>query len=132
MISVNHMFCSGGCYLHRIEDEWVADATSRGGCARFINHSCDPNCYTRIFSVEGVSKIGIYAKRTIYPGEELAYDYKVSEAAVAFCLKSTPCTDVRKNTRKGEAMPYTQGEVEGRAGVAWLVRGGDVLTAERL
>jgi SET domain-containing protein len=71
------------CAYHRIEDEWVADATTRGGCARFINHSCDPNCYTRIFSVEGVSKIGIYAKRNISRGEELAYDYKVRGAGFA-------------------------------------------------
>jgi len=56
----------------------VADATVRGGRARFINHSCDPNCYTKIFSIDGTRKIGIYAKKAVAPGEELAYDYKVS------------------------------------------------------
>jgi SET domain-containing protein len=61
----------------RIDGEWVADATVRGGRARFINHSCDPNCYTKIFTIDGTRKIGIYAKRAIALGQELAYDYKV-------------------------------------------------------
>jgi SET domain-containing protein len=55
----------------------VADATVRGGRARFINHSCDPNCYTKIFTIDGTRKIGIYAKKAIALGQELAYDYKV-------------------------------------------------------
>lgn len=63
----------------RIDSDWVADATVRGGRARFINHSCDPNCYTKIFTVDGSRKIGIYAKKAIAPGQELAYDYKVGE-----------------------------------------------------
>ena len=32
-----------GCYMFRVDDEWVVDATLKGGAARFINHSCDPN-----------------------------------------------------------------------------------------
>ncbi|KAL0361967.1 UNVERIFIED_CONTAM: Histone-lysine N-methyltransferase ATXR7 [Sesamum radiatum] len=52
------------------------DATKRGGIARFINHSCEPNCYTKVISVEGQKKIFIYAKRHISAGEELTYNYK--------------------------------------------------------
>ncbi|KAK9806164.1 hypothetical protein WJX72_003709 [[Myrmecia] bisecta] len=66
----------GSSYLFRVDTEGVVDATQRGGLARFINHSCDPNCYTKIITVEGHKHIGIYAKRLIQPGEELAYDYK--------------------------------------------------------
>lgn len=66
----------GSSYLFRIDDEWVCDATMTGGRARFINHSCDPNCYTKIVAVEGQKRIGIYSKRRIAPGEELFYDYK--------------------------------------------------------
>eukprot|EP00879_Flechtneria_rotunda_P002548 GHRR01002747.1.p1 GENE.GHRR01002747.1~~GHRR01002747.1.p1 ORF type:complete len:1377 (+),score=714.76 GHRR01002747.1:242-4132(+) len=68
-------------YLFRIDKDWVADATMIGGLARFINHSCDPNCHTKIFTVDGVSRIGIYALKNVTAGEELAYDYKVSPAA---------------------------------------------------
>eukprot|EP00250_Pteridium_aquilinum_P013680 c21500_g1_i1 orf=589-3957(-) len=66
----------GGAYLFRIDDETVVDATKRGGLARFINHSCDPNCSTKIITVEGSKKIYIYAKRHIEAGEELTYDYR--------------------------------------------------------
>ncbi|KAH8939560.1 hypothetical protein BDL97_15G042700 [Sphagnum fallax] len=66
----------GSSYLFRIDDELVVDATRRGGLARFINHSCDPNCYTKIITVEGQKKVVIYSKRPIVAGEELTYDYK--------------------------------------------------------
>jgi SET domain-containing protein len=66
----------GSSYLFRVDDDIVVDATRRGGLARFINHSCDPNCYTKIISVEGQKKVVIYSKRAISAGEELTYDYK--------------------------------------------------------
>ncbi|CAM0948849.1 unnamed protein product [Alopecurus aequalis] len=66
----------GSSYLFRLDDDYVVDATKRGGLARFINHSCDPNCYTKVITVEGQKKIFIYAKRRIYTGEELTYNYK--------------------------------------------------------
>ncbi|KAL8058173.1 hypothetical protein ABFS82_03G001300 [Erythranthe guttata] len=66
----------GSSYLFRLDDGYVVDATKRGGIARFINHSCEPNCYTKVISVEGQKKIFIYAKRHIASGEELTYNYK--------------------------------------------------------
>ncbi|KAL5206033.1 hypothetical protein ABZP36_034242 [Zizania latifolia] len=66
----------GSSYLFRLDDDYVVDATKRGGLARFINHSCEPNCYTKVITVEGQKKIFIYAKRRIYAGEELTYNYK--------------------------------------------------------
>ncbi|XP_073139885.1 histone-lysine N-methyltransferase ATXR7 isoform X2 [Henckelia pumila] len=66
----------GSSYLFRLDDGCVVDATKRGGIARFINHSCEPNCYTKVISVEGQKKIFIYAKRHIAAGEELTYNYK--------------------------------------------------------
>eukprot|EP00516_Mucochytrium_quahogii_P009598 CAMPEP_0203781812 /NCGR_PEP_ID=MMETSP0099_2-20121227/10534_1 /ASSEMBLY_ACC=CAM_ASM_000209 /TAXON_ID=96639 /ORGANISM=" , Strain NY0313808BC1" /LENGTH=318 /DNA_ID=CAMNT_0050683021 /DNA_START=635 /DNA_END=1591 /DNA_ORIENTATION=- len=65
-------------YMFRIDDEFICDATQKGSLARFINHSCDPNCFTSIISHQGVKKIVIYAKQAIDPGEELCYDYKFS------------------------------------------------------
>ncbi|KAL1220067.1 Histone-lysine N-methyltransferase ATXR7 [Cardamine amara subsp. amara] len=66
----------GSSYLFRLDDGYVIDATKRGGIARFINHSCEPNCYTKIISLEGKKKIFIYAKRHIDTGEEISYNYK--------------------------------------------------------
>lgn len=70
----------------RLDDEYVVDATKRGGLARFINHSCDPNCYTKIITVDGQKKIGIYSRRSIVDGEELFYDYKVRWSTVAYWI----------------------------------------------
>eukprot|EP00743_Colponemidia_sp_Colp-15_P008068 GILK01008743.1.p1 GENE.GILK01008743.1~~GILK01008743.1.p1 ORF type:complete len:320 (-),score=60.49 GILK01008743.1:149-1108(-) len=66
----------GSSYLFRIDTDLVIDATRHGNAARFINHSCDPNCSTRVITVDGQKKIVLYAKRDIQIGEEICYDYK--------------------------------------------------------
>ncbi|XP_068215279.1 histone-lysine N-methyltransferase 2A-like [Palaemon carinicauda] len=65
-----------GCYMFRIDDDTVIDATMHGNAARFINHSCDPNCYSRVVDILGKKHIIIFALRRIMRGEELTYDYK--------------------------------------------------------
>ena len=42
-----------------------------GGRARYVNHSCEPNCCTRIIHVGGRPKVVLYSKRAIEEGEEL-------------------------------------------------------------
>uniref|UniRef100_F1KPX5 Histone-lysine N-methyltransferase trr n=1 Tax=Ascaris suum TaxID=6253 RepID=F1KPX5_ASCSU len=68
-----------GVYMFRIDEERLVDATMAGGPARYINHSCDPNCSTRIVA-SGPNgddkKIIIIANRPISAGEELTYDYQ--------------------------------------------------------
>uniref|UniRef100_A0A914W048 [histone H3]-lysine(4) N-trimethyltransferase n=1 Tax=Plectus sambesii TaxID=2011161 RepID=A0A914W048_9BILA len=66
----------GSSYLFRIDADQVIDATKRGNLARFINHSCQPNCYAKIVTVDGDKRIVIYSKSTIKQGEEITYDYK--------------------------------------------------------
>jgi len=58
-------------FLFKIDDEYTIDATHRGSIARYINHSCDPNCE----AVWEDSRIFIEAIRNIQPGVELCYDY---------------------------------------------------------
>ncbi|XP_072319008.1 histone-lysine N-methyltransferase 2A [Eucyclogobius newberryi] len=86
-----------GCYMFRIDDYEVVDATVHGNAARFINHSCEPNCYSRVITVDGQKHIVIFALRRIYCGEELTYDYK-------FPLEDTsnklPCNCGAKRCRK--------------------------------
>uniref|UniRef100_A0A4W5P6L1 [histone H3]-lysine(4) N-methyltransferase n=1 Tax=Hucho hucho TaxID=62062 RepID=A0A4W5P6L1_9TELE len=65
-----------GCYMFRIDDFDVVDATMHGNAARFINHSCEPNCYSRVILIDSHKHIVIFALRKIYRGEELTYDYK--------------------------------------------------------
>jgi hypothetical protein len=63
----------------RIDKAQVADATVRGGRARYINHCCDPNCRPKEFyGPDGVARMGIYAHRDIELGEELHYNYHAS------------------------------------------------------
>ncbi|XP_054620989.1 histone-lysine N-methyltransferase 2C-like isoform X3 [Dunckerocampus dactyliophorus] len=65
-----------GVYMFRIDNDYVIDATITGGPARYINHSCAPNCITEVVSVEKENKIIISSCRRIQRGEELCYDYK--------------------------------------------------------
>ena len=58
-------------FLFAIDDEIVIDASVDGNEARFINHSCDPNCD----AVIDAGRIWIETVRDVSPGEELAYDY---------------------------------------------------------
>ncbi|HXG50669.1 MAG TPA: SET domain-containing protein-lysine N-methyltransferase [candidate division Zixibacteria bacterium] len=59
--------------LFEVNDRIVIDATRRGSAARWINHSCAPNCEV----VEEDERIFIEARREIRPGEELTYDYNL-------------------------------------------------------
>jgi uncharacterized protein len=61
-----------GCiWVFRVNRAWSRDAAVGGNIARFINHSCTPNCWTEVVD----RTIWIRASRRIYPGEELTYDY---------------------------------------------------------
>ncbi|CAI9116495.1 OLC1v1017657C1 [Oldenlandia corymbosa var. corymbosa] len=51
------------------------DATKKGSLARFINHSCLPNCETRKWTVLGETRVGIFANVDICSGTELTYNY---------------------------------------------------------
>ncbi|KAF4714180.1 hypothetical protein FOZ63_019128, partial [Perkinsus olseni] len=82
------------CYMFRLDEHYVVDATLRGNTARFINHSCNPNCVCRVVedpvplaseddtSFRGVVRashkkhIMIVAKNDIGAGEEITYDYQ--------------------------------------------------------
>jgi hypothetical protein len=66
-ISDNHTF------LFIVDRSVVIDGGVNGNDARFINHSCDPNCESLIDD----RRVFIEAIRTIQPGEELTYDYQI-------------------------------------------------------
>lgn len=59
--------------LFAATDKVVIDATKRGGPARWINHSCAPNCEAN----EEDGRVFIDAIRPIKPGQELSYDYNL-------------------------------------------------------
>lgn len=73
---------SGHTFLFTLNDDYVIDANHKGNRARWINHSCDPNCEAVIDEHEGKNRkkdrIYIEAIRDIKPGEELTYNYGIT------------------------------------------------------
>jgi hypothetical protein len=57
--------------------EPCACGAGQGNEARYINHCCDPNCYTKVVNVNGKKHVAIFSLRHIKMGEELFYDYMV-------------------------------------------------------
>jgi SET domain-containing protein len=64
----------GHTFLFIASNRTVIDAAVNGNDARFINHSCNPNCETVIEK----SRVFIDAVRNIKPGDELGYDYQLT------------------------------------------------------
>ncbi|MBS0325508.1 MAG: SET domain-containing protein-lysine N-methyltransferase [Proteobacteria bacterium] len=62
-------------FLFELNDGRVIDAGVRGNAARWINHSCAPNCEPY---EDDRGRVIIAARRTIRAGEELAYDYRLN------------------------------------------------------
>jgi hypothetical protein len=61
-------------FLFGLDDGRVIDPRLGGNAARWINHSCDPNCEA---VEDGTKRIYVEARRAIRPGEELTYDYRL-------------------------------------------------------
>ena len=67
-------YLAQGCiWVFRVNRAWSRDANVDGNIARFINHSCTPNCWFEVVD----KTIWIRAGRNIKRGEELTYDYKI-------------------------------------------------------
>jgi SET domain-containing protein len=67
-------YLAEGCiWVFRVNRNWSRDANVGGNIARFINHSCSPNCWFEVVD----KTIWIRAGRTIRRGEELTYDYRI-------------------------------------------------------
>ncbi|XP_033980608.1 histone-lysine N-methyltransferase ASH1L isoform X1 [Trematomus bernacchii] len=68
-------FAHSGQYCLNLDSGMVIDSYRMGNEARFINHSCEPNCEMQKWSVNGVYRIGLFALKEIPDGTELTYDY---------------------------------------------------------
>ena len=73
---------SGHTFLFTLNDKYVIDANVGGNVARWINHSCDPNCEAVWDEADSgkpkEDRILIEAIRDIRPGEELTYNYGIT------------------------------------------------------
>lgn len=61
-------------FLFGLDDGRVIDPRIGGNAARWINHSCDPNCEA---VEDGTKRIYVEARRPIRAGEEITYDYRL-------------------------------------------------------
>ncbi|GAA5862063.1 hypothetical protein JCM3774_006157 [Rhodotorula dairenensis] len=64
-------------YFMALDKEVFIDATKKGGKGRFLNHSCNPNCYVAKWTVGRKMRMGIFTKRDIKKDEELTFNYNV-------------------------------------------------------
>ncbi len=80
-IKTGHIWCFA------LTQRTVVDAAVGGNIARFINHSCNPNCYVHI--TDGV--IWIRAAKNIRKGEELTYHYNTNGEGLIPCRCHKGC-----------------------------------------
>ena len=94
---------SGHTFLFTLNDDYVIDANQEGNSARWINHSCAPNCESICESAEDDDpmhdRVYIEALRNIKAGEELSYNYLITleEAHTARLKKIWECRCGAKN-----------------------------------
>jgi SET domain-containing protein len=73
-------------YRAYIQRRTVIDATIGGSGAEFINHCCDPNLAARLLR----GRIFLFSLRKIHPGEELSWDYQLSNREKVKCRCNAP------------------------------------------
>jgi SET domain-containing protein len=82
-------YLEDGCiWVFRVNRRWSRDAAVGGNIARFINHSCTPNCWFEVVD----TTIWIRASRSIHRGEELTYDYSTVGDHTIQCHCRPGCT----------------------------------------
>uniref|UniRef100_A0AAQ6ALN6 [histone H3]-lysine(36) N-trimethyltransferase n=1 Tax=Amphiprion ocellaris TaxID=80972 RepID=A0AAQ6ALN6_AMPOC len=76
-------------YFMSLKNNEIIDATLKGNCSRFMNHSCEPNCETQKWTVNGQLRVGFFTTKAVTAGTELTFDYQFQrygkEAQKCFC-----------------------------------------------
>uniref|UniRef100_A0A8C9SZL9 [histone H3]-lysine(36) N-trimethyltransferase n=1 Tax=Scleropages formosus TaxID=113540 RepID=A0A8C9SZL9_SCLFO len=63
-------------YFMALKNNEIIDATLKGNCSRFMNHSCEPNCETQKWTVNGQLRVGFFTTKGVSAGTELTFDYQ--------------------------------------------------------
>src|SRR5689334_19478995 len=89
--------------LFSVDDKIVIDAGVNGNDARFFNHSCAPNCQSRIIR----KRVYLETIKDIKPGEELTYDYEIPNEGESpeVALLKYPCHCGAPNCRGTLLLP---------------------------
>lgn len=75
-IEVSHQTQIKNYYFLTLDSKRTIDAGPKANTARFMNHSCDPNCQTQKWTVDGDYRIGLFANEFIPSGTELTFNYQ--------------------------------------------------------
>ncbi|MBM3809250.1 MAG: SET domain-containing protein [Acidimicrobiia bacterium] len=83
-------YLSRGCiWVFRVNRNWSRDAAVGGNVARFVNHSCRPNCWIEVD--QKTKTIWIRAAKQIRKGQELVYDYNTDGDKAIPCKCRPKC-----------------------------------------
>ena len=69
-----------------VDERWSIDASRGGDATAYINHSCAPNCFSRVTR----GHMLFFALRDIAPGEEITLDYTPSQHPGRPCTCGAP------------------------------------------
>uniref|UniRef100_A0A8C7TG77 Histone-lysine N-methyltransferase, H3 lysine-36 specific n=1 Tax=Oncorhynchus mykiss TaxID=8022 RepID=A0A8C7TG77_ONCMY len=64
-------------YMLTLDKDRIIDAGPKGNQARFMNHCCQPNCETQKWTVNGDTRVGLFALEDIPEGVELTFNYNL-------------------------------------------------------
>lgn len=113
-------------YFMALRADEIIDATMKGNFSRFINHSCDPNCETQKWTVNGELRVGFFTRRDVVAEEELTFDYQFQrygkEAQRCLCEasncrgliggdKQTPLKKERRDVKKKKTAEERRREI---------------------
>jgi SET domain-containing protein len=97
ILSEEETYVSKSKYLFAVNKTKTIDGWLKTNIARYINHSCRPNCEIEIWR----GRIYVMAKRAIKPGEELFYDYDTEYFDAHIRPKGCLCSKCSPDARSG-------------------------------
>ncbi|XP_032662597.1 histone-lysine N-methyltransferase NSD2 isoform X2 [Odontomachus brunneus] len=102
-------------YFLTIDNNRTIDAEPKGNLSRFMNHSCAPNCETQKWTVNGDTRIGLFALRDIKSGEELTFNYNLAsdgETRKACLCGASNCSGFIGLKAQKQQLPAIQSSVQ--------------------
>jgi len=104
-------------YFLTLDSSECIDASKKGSLGRYINHSCNPNCETQKWSVNGELRIGIFAVKQIQIDTEVTFDYQFerlgSRKQKCYCGESN-CRGVLGIKRQRKANVYKKSKLQSK------------------
>lgn len=108
-------------YFLTLNDAMIIDARSHGGNARFINHSCSPNCEIQHWELNGEIRAGIFSKSSMKADSEITIDYRYEyldneqlKSQPCFCGSDNCCKYIGAKKRKVETPKKAAGKTKGK------------------